>query len=93
MAIKESIIEAIKHIIAKGITVAATIIVANNGVNVVITALGGKVDAVAMQALGLAVAYGVWTQAIVPIVNELLTAAGGKAVGAGGATKSYFNVV
>jgi hypothetical protein len=73
MAIKEVLIEGIKQIVGKSITVGATYIIANNGLNTVIGFFlgSGAVSPIEMKLLIIGASYAVWSQAIVPIVDEL----------------------
>jgi len=67
----EKIKELVKHIVAKAVTVAATVVIANNGVAVVYEFAFGKTPSgEALAALLLVTSYAVWTQAVVPFVEE-----------------------
>jgi len=81
MGIKDSTIEAIKTIVGVAIGAAATVIVSDKGVSILFSAIGGKVDTTAIQALALATGYVVW-KAIVPVIDDLFNAAKSKVTNA-----------
>ena len=70
MTIQDDVIDAIKHIIAKGVTVGATVFIMNDGFNTVYKFVyGSDPNGVGITLLALVTSYKIWTDAIVPIVD------------------------
>ena len=99
MPIVQTTVESIEQIIAKSVTVLGTFVVANNALPVIMDlALGkGVSDPIQVKLLLLGAGYAIWTQAIIPFVEDLYNSAKAKATGAkatnAGNAKKYFSLI
>ena len=70
----EEIKEAAKQLAGSIISVGATVFINSNGIPILFNYIGGVPEAnIALQGLGVIVSYGIWKQAIIPIVENLYT--------------------
>jgi len=100
MPIKDTIIEAVKHVIAKSVTVLGTYVVATNALPIILDLAFGKgaTDPVQIKLLLLGAGYAIWQGAIIPVIEEIFNAAKDKitktapATGSGKA-QDYFALI
>ena len=95
MDLVSEIIESLKQIGGSAVSVGATILINNNGIPIIFNYLGGVPEAnVALQGLAIVVSYGIWKQAVIPIVENLFAKIMPKTTQAKGKIKKdYFALV
>ncbi|MHA1827054.1 MAG: hypothetical protein ACTSX6_00250 [Candidatus Heimdallarchaeaceae archaeon] len=94
----DTVVEGIKHIIAKCITVGATYIIANNGVNVLFSYLFNPTEPmpVEVRLLILGASYVMWKEGVIPVIDDIYNELKGKKVAAGIKAKKkidYFKII
>lgn len=64
------LLEKLKELVAKAVTVVGTVFLSNNGFDALITFMGGG-SGEALKLVSLLAAYAVWVKLVIPFVDEL----------------------